>query len=450
MSKFIEQADERTNLAVSEYPREYRGLEVRVSFGQGNFALVPWITFLGHGQTTQRGIYPGILYYKDLGYLVITYGISATNAPIDSWQQIGNPETVREYLESVTGKLPPRYGDSLVAQGFDLTEGLDEGGIERAIDKVVGQFHALFEDREHSTPPEATEEEYGLTEAMDGLFVDEEKVEAIVGLLHHKKNVILQGPPGVGKTFISKRLAYALMGKKANDQLGMVQFHQSYAYEDFIQGYRPTGTGFKLKNGVFYEFCERAKENPVATYVFIIDEINRGNLSKVFGELMMLLEADKRGPGWAIPLTYSEDSQAKFYIPENVYLIGLMNTADRSLAMVDYALRRRFAFADLVPGFDTDEFRQFLLDAGGTNEFVNELINRMEDVNAKITADTTNLGPGYCIGHSFFCDVPEGSSPDWSWYLQIVRAEIAPLLREYYFDDEKQANALIEGLLRKP
>jgi 5-methylcytosine-specific restriction protein B len=293
-------------------------------------------------------------------------------------------------------------------------------------------------------------ETYGLTEAMDGLFVDEEKIKETLRLLRQKKNVILQGPPGVGKTFVSKRLAYALMGEKSPDRLGMVQFHQSYAYEDFIQGYRPSGTGFKLKNGVFYEFCEKAKQDPAGIYVFIIDEINRGNLSKVFGELMLLIESDKRGPDWAIPLTYSDETKPKFYIPENLYLIGLMNTADRSLAMVDYALRRRFAFAELVPGFDTDEFRQYMLDAGGELDFVNELIIRMDEVNAKITADTTNLGRGYCIGHSFFCSVSEGEAPGWSWYRQIISTEIAPLLREYYFDDEKQASALVDGLLRQP
>lgn len=165
---------------------------------------------------------------------------------------------------------------------------------------------------------------------------------------------------------------------------------------------------------------------------------------------MLLIEADKRGPDWAIPLTYSEDTESKFYIPENLYLIGLMNTADRSLAMVDYALRRRFAFADLVPGFDTDEFRQFMIDKGAAAEFVSELILRLEEVNAKISADTTNLGRGYCIGHSFFCVVPEGSQPDWPWFRQIISAEIAPLLREYYFDDDKQAVALIDALLRQP
>jgi len=266
---------------------------------------------------------------------------------------------------------------------------------------------------------------------------------------HRKKNLILQGAPGVGKTFACKRLAYTLMGKRADNRLGMVQFHQSYSYEDFIQGYRPSGQGFRLKNGVFYNFCDDARNDPANKYVFIIDELNRGNLSKVFGELMLLIETDKRGPDWAIPLVYAEEDSPKFYIPENLYLIGLMNTADRSLAMVDYALRRRFAFATLDPGFETEQFFDYMTEHGAEGGFVNDLIFRMGALNQAIAEDTTNLGPGFCIGHSFFCSFLDGVEPNWEWYQRIIKSEIAPLLREYYFDATKQADALIEGLLRK-
>ena len=179
--------------------------------------------------------------------------------------------------------------------------------------------------------------------------MQQEDYEKLVDILKIKKNIILQGAPGVGKTYAAKRLAYSIMGEKDVERVMMVQFHQSYSYEDFIMGYRPTATGFELKKGVFYNFCKKAEIDTDRDYFFIIDEINRGNLSKIFGELFMLIENDKRGI--PLQLLYADE---KFSVPRNAYLIGMMNTADRSLAMLDYALRRRFAFVDLKPGFETE------------------------------------------------------------------------------------------------
>ncbi|MDB4308160.1 AAA family ATPase [Gammaproteobacteria bacterium] len=456
VSKFLAQADDKSSLVVSDYPKEYRGLGVKVSFGMGAFAHIPWVSFTGYEQTTSHGIYPVLLYYKQLGVLIVAYGISETNSPKQQWQGMLEEPTIKAFLKDAYGENPKRYGASYVHTALDLSEGVDESAIGAAIDDVVGRYHSQFATTGvvSTEPVDGSRADkdlspYTLEEALKGLFIEESKFAEILDLLKLKKNLILQGPPGVGKTFVCKRLAYALLEKKAKDQVTMVQFHQSYAYEDFIQGYRPSGEGFHLKNGIFYEFCERAKNEPGKEFVFIIDEINRGNLSKVFGELMLLIEADKRGPDWAIPLTYTEDPDKTFYIPENLYLIGLMNTADRSLAMVDYALRRRFGFTDLVPGFDTDEFREYMQDAGAESAFTEGLISRMEALNAKISADKTNLGHGYCIGHSFFCVPPMSGVPDWGWYKRVIQTEIAPLVREYYFDDEKQANVLVEALLRE-
>jgi hypothetical protein len=294
---------------------------------------------------------------------------------------------------------------------------------------------------------ESSREPYSLKDALDGLFIEPERFEEILSLLKNKMNLIIQGPPGVGKTFFSKRLAYAIMGEKAVDRLGMIQFHQTFAYEDFVQGYRPTGSGFALRDGIFFRFCEKARQDPKHAYVFIIDEINRGNLSKVFGELMMLIEPDKRGTDWAIPVTYGRRPEDTFYVPENLYLIGLMNTADRSLAMVDYALRRRFAFVDLKPGFEAPQFAAYLLERGATVSLVNHIKKKMNELNARISQDTANLGPGYRIGHSFFCTIAPGSIPDQEWYSRVVRTEIEPLLREYWFDDPSQAEALVKDIL---
>lgn len=304
------------------------------------------------------------------------------------------------------------------------------------------EYKALI--KQHTLPSYT---KYGLKDALADVFMDETKLKNILYSLATKKNIILQGPPGTGKTYIAKRLAYLLFGIKDPSRIEMVQFHQSYSYEDFIQGFRPDGTGFKLKNGAFYRFCKMAKNDPANKYVFIIDEINRANLSKVFGELMMLIEADKRGPEWAIPLTYGDAQDDAFYVPENLYLLGLMNTADRSLAMVDYALRRRFAFVDLEPGFSSDAFRKTLTERGANNVLISKIAKKMNVINERISKDTVNLGRGFCIGHSFFCAIPDGTTPDEAWYKQIVVTEIAPLLREYWFDDPSQADSLVKDIL---
>jgi 5-methylcytosine-specific restriction protein B len=269
----------------------------------------------------------------------------------------------------------------------------------------------------------------------DGLFIEHEEFGSIVERLRAKKNLILQGPPGVGKTFFARRLAYTLMNCKAVDRVGMIQFHPAYAYEDFVQGYRPSGTGFNLKNGVFYEFCLKAQGSPEKDFVFIIDEINRSNLSKVFGELMMLIESDKRGTDWAIPLAYSKDLNDKFSVPSNLYLLGLMNTADRSIAMVDYALRRRFAFVDIGPGFKSPQFAEFMSNKGASNDLINHIVTAMSELNFEIAKDVANLGAGFCVGHSYFCTgISEvGATPEW--YQDVISSEILPLLREYWYDD---------------
>jgi 5-methylcytosine-specific restriction enzyme B len=275
---------------------------------------------------------------------------------------------------------------------------------------------------------------YTLEQALEGLFLPPEQFTSILDSLGRRKNVILQGPPGVGKSFIARRLAYALIGRKAPERVQMVQFHQSYSYEDFVQGWRPNEQGgFVLRDGVFHRFCRRAAEDTSSLpFVFVIDEINRGNLSRIFGELLMLIESDKRGADYAIPLTYSPEDV--FFVPKNVHVIGLMNTADRSLALVDYALRRRFGFIDLDPAFGHDRFSDYLLAQGVPEGIVRRIDSRMKALNSAIRADRKNLGPGYEVGHSYFVPSQDEEDLDDAWYESVVSTEIAPLLREYWFD----------------
>ena len=326
--------------------------------------------------------------------------VEGLTSPIDYATLRGCPELERmEYFQNPQGSL------------FKLTR---------------GEFDFIFDliREENPAAQEASIDAYTKSDFLDEVYMTEKRYENLVAVLRNKKNIILQGAPGVGKTFAAKRLAWSMMGEKDDSRIEFVQFHQNYSYEDFMMGYKPVEDGFELKYGIFYRFCQRAANQPDKEFFFIIDEINRGNMSKIFGELLMLIEKDYSAKN--ATLAYNGLS---FSVPKNLYIIGMMNTADRSLAMIDYALRRRFSFFEVEPGFDSEGFIHY--QNGLNNETLNELINKVKDLNREITLDKS-LGKGFCIGHSYFCGRDVCTE---EWLHSIVDYDILPMLSEYWFDD---------------
>lgn len=291
------------------------------------------------------------------------------------------------------------------------------------------EFNIIMETIREENPITATTtvKDYTKADFLNEVYVSDDDFESLKALILRKKNVILQGAPGVGKTFAAQRLAYAIMGKQNDSCLEQIQFHQNYSYEDFMMGFKPNDNGgFDMKNGIFYRFCKRAAADPDNPYFFIIDEINRGNLSKIFGELLMLIESDYRDK--PIRLSYRDE---KFSVPSNLHIIGMMNTADRSLAMIDYALRRRFSFFEMKPGFDSEGFKKYLDDIN--DEQLNKVISAVQELN-KTIAEDSSLGNGFCIGHSYFCNLESGNLQ----LSNIVEYDIIPMLREYWFDNDEK------------
>ena len=364
------------------------------------------------------------------GDIVIAYEASPTKAIV------GICEVVEELKNNI---LKIRKIETLVNPIYykDIIENKELSEME-CIKNSQGSLFRLEENEynvimdmimENNFIEKKAKEKYTKVDFLKDVYISENQYEELKNVLLRKKNVILQGAPGVGKTYMAKRLAYSINGEKDSEKVTCIQFHQSYSYEDFIEGYRPVEGGFELEKGIFYNFCKKAENDPDNKYFFIIDEINRGNLSKIFGELLMLIENDKRNE--KAVLTYSK---INFSVPENVYVIGMMNTADRSLSIMDYALRRRFSFYDVEPAFNNEKFKKYQDNL--KSNFLNQIIMKIQELNDEIEKDSS-LGKGFKIGHSYFCDLKgdiDGSINS------ILKYEILPMLEEYWFDDYEKFN----------
>ena len=469
---------------------------IRASVGQGNWANVAWIAAMNPEttKTTQNGCYVSMLFNADMSVVYIGLGLGVTKYQ-QKWGMKALDEHVsslREILEvsvidphiiwdgsldfGVGGKLPDGYRRATVFSKRFQIDNLPSDEemadylkvITDAHDRVIWIFRAMQAAADAQTGGLSTEkigEASDLASAQDSevdeLLWDSELGEELLETWGRKKNLILQGAPGVGKTFWSREIcaevnwaeAYANPGSIGMDtpdiDVFRCQFHQSMSYEDFVEGFRPNiDGGFELSKGIFLTAVENARSKPNGQTVLVIDEINRGNISKIFGELLSLIESDKRKPDWAVLLPYSGKD---FWIPPNLYILGMMNTADRSISVVDYALRRRFGFITLKPGFNRPQFRSLLQHHGVSEQMIGKITSKISSLN-ELIANTPQLGAGFEIGHSYFIpsfnlDATERQDWETSWYEGVIKHEIKPLIEEYWFDDPATADELVAELL---
>ena len=326
------------------------------------------------------------------------------------------------------------YTDSGAGKG---THGNGASGTETGVGGSQG-----------SGPATGAERPYTIMEILsEGCFLPREKLEVALERLRQRKNMILQGPPGTGKTWLAKRLAYALVGYKDERLVKRYQFHPNLSYEDFVRGHRPDAGKLELVDGPFLEVVKAAQGDLDNTYVVVIEEINRGNPAQIFGEMLTLLESDKRNEDEALALAMPRVEDERIHIPPNVYVIGTMNVADRSLALVDLALRRRFTFVDLEPTFG-DPWRSWMHEQGGVDDHhLRKIEQRMTALNEDIAADQS-LGRQFRVGHSYVTTPPGARIDDpVTWFREVVETEIAPLLREYWFDQARTAEDQARRLL---
>ena len=362
------------------------------------------------------------------GDIVISYESTPEKKIVALMKITEETNNDRLYFEKTENLLNPiKYEDFSILEELSNMEFLKNpnGSLFKLSSDEFDTLMDLI--REENSIETTLSEKYSKADLLKDVFIDEPDYNTLVSLILNKKNVILQGPPGVGKTYLAKKLAYSIIGERDESKVEMIQFHQNYTYEDFVRGYKPTETGFEIADGIFYNICKRAENDVTSEYFLIIDEINRANISKVFGELLMLIENNYRSQ--KIKLAYGG---VLFSVPENLHIIGLMNTADRSLALIDYALRRRFAFFNMKPAYNNETFKKYILSLD------DELLSKTVDIIRKLNLEIKNdpaLGDGFEIGHSYFSNLTEYSD---TFLSEVIEYDLIPLLEEYWFDEEEK------------
>ncbi|KAA0924777.1 AAA family ATPase [Psychrobacter sp. ANT_H56B] len=405
--------------------------------------------------------------FPELSFMGNHYKLRDTDLALYNWnksilskvkeicnEKLSSAFTLNEFTDRFNEKLKQEF-PSISTSDTSIVKSLQEMVAYRELKLIEPELYQYVDKiliSKNIRNNETLVQSYTLESIIDnGCFLPQSKIEMILKRIQNKKNIILQGPPGTGKTWLAKRLAFALIGQRDDSKVRAVQFHPNLSYEDFIRGWRPSGEGkLTLVDGPFMEVITTAIADPESKYVIVIEEINRGNPAQVFGEMLTLLETDKRTPDEALELSYRKSAGERVYIPSNLYVIGTMNIADRSLALVDLALRRRFAFIDLEPTLGKS-WRNWVQTKNGIgSEFLYEIERRINALNDEITIDPS-LGAQFQVGHSYVTPAVGMNITDAKeWFGEVVETEIGPLLDEYWFDDleksRKAQNRLIEGL----